>query len=166
MSHNDDRYHDVELQGVNTTKQRRRPQWVGAVIAIAAAVLMMGLVAACGDEEDEEASSEEAFCAAGDSLENNIAGLSDIDIIAGGTNALDAQFDAIKSDVEDLRTSGGEVAADEIAALEAAVDQLEADLGALGDDVTAEGAGTVGDSVNSVVTAAQAVNDRLDATCP
>jgi outer membrane murein-binding lipoprotein Lpp len=133
-------------------------------VVLAAAALTMGLVAGCGD--DEETSSEEAFCAAGDSLESNVDGLGDIDIVAGGTNALDAQFDAIKSDLEDLRSSGSDVAADEIAALDAAVDQLEADLDALGDDVTAEGASAVGDSVNSVVAAARTVRDTLETTCP
>ncbi len=165
MNQNHDHQQVVESQGVTPAGPRRRPHWIRLIVAVVAAVLTMGLVAGCGDD-DEEASSEEAFCAAGDSLGSNVDGLGDIDIAAEGTNALDAQFDAITSDLEDLRSSGSDVAADEIAALEAAVDQLEADLDALGDEVTAEGASAVGDSVNSVVTAARTVQDRLDATCP
>lgn len=181
MNQSDEQRQVVESPELNTTGQRHRPHWVRAVVVVAAAVLTMGLVAGCGDDEDEqtsteetsteesgsaEGSSEEAFCAAGDSLESNVEGLGDIDIVAEGTDALDAQFDAIKSDLEDLRSSGSDVAAEEIAALETAVDQLEVDLDALGDDVSAEGASAVGDSVNSVATAARAVRDRLDATCP
>jgi outer membrane murein-binding lipoprotein Lpp len=171
MYQNHDQHHVVELQSENTTRQHRRSRSVRLVVMVAAVVLTVGLVAGCGDDEDEdsaptEGTSEEAFCAAGDSLESNVDGLGDIDIIAEGTNALDAQFDAIKSDLEDLRTSGSEVAANETATLEDAVDQLETDLDALGEDMTAEGARAVRDSANDVVTAARAVHDNLEATCP
>ena len=153
----------VEPSGSNPrTARPRTPQRARGLAVLAGALLTMGLVAGCGDDE----SPEEAFCSAGDSLESNIEGLGDIDLVSEGTNALDQQFSAIQSDLDELRDSGSDVAADEIAALETAVDALGDDLNALGDDISAESASAVGDSLNSVVTTAQAVVTRLQSTCP
>ncbi len=86
----------------------RRRQRIGLA---AVAALSIGTLAACGSDSE---SSEDTFCDAGDSLRSNIEGIADIDIVSGGTDAVTEQFDAIESDVEQLRDSGSDVAADEI----------------------------------------------------
>lgn len=133
-------------------------------LATVAAALSFGSLAACGSDSDSE-SAEDAFCAAGDSLSSNISGIADIDIVSGGTDAITEQLSAIESDVDELRSSGADVAADEISALGTAVDELESALSDLGNDISVEAAQSVGTAVGSVVTAANSVLARLDATC-
>ena len=99
----------------------RRLLGVAVVAALSVATL------SCGSDGD---SSETAFCDAGDSLRSNITGIADIDIISGGVDAVTNQLAAIRSDVDQLRASGSDVAAEEISTLETAV----ADLGTAIDD--------------------------------
>ena len=72
-----------------------------------ALVLVLVLaVAACGDDSsgsgDSGPTSEEAFCQAGDQLGTDVAGLTDIDLIAEGTDAVDAAFTSIRADTDAL----------------------------------------------------------------
>lgn len=159
--HHDQRHANQSCSGIARQPAPRRVRLLAVAVG---AVLTMSLAAACSD--DDEASPEEAFCAAGDSLESNIAGLSDIDVVNEGTDAVDEQFAAIQSDLDELRDSGSDVAAGEIDALESAVDQLGDDLDALGDDISPDAASAVGASVSGVASAAQAVVDTLATTCP
>ena len=124
-------------------------------------MLVVGVAAGCGDDESPEA----AFCDAADSLRADIDGLSDVDIIANGTSALTEQFDAIRSDVNELEDSGSDVAAGEIDGLDAAVKELGSSLDALGDDVSVDGARAVADAATTVVTEAGVVLDKLSTTC-
>jgi len=134
-----------------------------SVVGVVALVLMsLGFAAGCGSDSE---SSEEAFCEARDSLRANVEGIAEIDVIAGGTDAISERFAAIKSDLQQLKDSGSEVAADEIVALESSVDELGSALEALGADISVEGALAVRNAASSVVTAAGDVLDRLSTTC-
>ncbi len=124
--------------------------------------MLLGTLAACGDDEP---SPEEAFCAAGDSLRTDIAGLRDVDIVANGTSAFDEPFASIRADLEALKSSGSDVAADEIAALDTAVTQLGTSIDGLGANISVEAARAVGDSAKAAVTAADAVLEKLNTTC-
>jgi hypothetical protein len=57
-------------------------------------------------------------------VRTNIETVADIDVISGGTDAISERFTAIESDLEQLQDSGADVAADEIAALDVAVDEF------------------------------------------
>ncbi len=127
--------------------------------ALAGLALAMGLVGACGDD------AEEAYCEARDSLGANIEGLGDVDIVADGTAALDEQFSAISGDIDQLKESGPEVAAQEIEALEAAADRLGTALDDLGADITVDGARETVTATGGVLEAAVAVLDRLATAC-
>lgn len=148
-----------KLRGPTRTRGRHLTQRACALTVGAA--IVFGLVA-CGDDE----APETAFCDAGDSLGANISGLADVDLITDGTSALDEQFAAIEDDVDQLRDSGSEVAADEIDALETATDDLGSALDDLGDDISVEGAESVANAAATVVTSANSVLDTLATTCP
>ena len=140
---------------------RRGRRWSGGGVAVVAA-LSLATLSACGSDSD---SSEDAFCDAGDSLRSNIEGIADIDIVSGGTDAVTEKIEAIQSDVDQLSESGQDVAADEISALETAVDETAAALDGLGETVSVENAEALASSVGAVVTAAGAVYERLDTVC-
>lgn len=137
---------------------RRTRRWSVALVA----TLSLATLSACGSDGE---SSEDAFCDAGDSLRSNVEGIADIDVVSGGTDAVTDQIDAIQSDVDQLRESGADVAADEISELETAVDDVSSALQGLGDDISVENAQSVSSSVGAVVTAAGALYERLDSAC-
>jgi hypothetical protein len=128
---------------------------------VALAGLSLGFASACGSDE----SAEDAFCDAGDSLRSNIETIGDIDILAGGTDAVSERFEAIESDLAQLEDSGSDVAADEISALDSAVNELGSALEALGGGVSVEDAQQLGTSITAVVSAAGDVLERLSTTC-
>lgn len=135
----------------------RRATAVGAVAALAITA------AACGDDDE---SAEDRFCAAGDALEADVAGLASVDIVSGGLDALEEQYDAVADDVDELRDAGTDVAADELDALDASTDALGDALSELGGEITTANATAVATAVDDVASAAAAVFDVLANTCP
>jgi len=145
---------------------RHRSRVALRVLGIAS-IACAGALTACGSDSDSDAeSSQEIFCEAGQSLRNSVAGIADIDIVSGGTDAVTEQFSAIQDDVTELRESGADVASEEIDALGTAVDDVESALSDLGDDISISGASTVGDAIVNLVSAAGALIERLDDACP
>ena len=141
---------------------RRSPTRSFLTIALGA-ILSVSFLAACGDDDD--ASPEEAFCDAGDSLQSDVQALGDLNIVAEGTAALEEQLGAIKSDLTEMKTSGYEVAGEQIANVETAVADLESSLQSLGGDLTVDNASDAIDAVSQIVTSAQAVYTELTSTC-
>ena len=147
---------DVDADETAAAPRTRR--WLGvAVVALSVTAL-----SACGSDGG---SSEDAFCDAGDSLRANITGIADIDLLSGGLDAVTNQLADIRSDVDQFRESGADVAAEEISALETAVDDLRAAVDELGADISVSGAQTVATSIASLATAAGGVYERLDEVC-
>ena len=138
----------------------RRP----VALALGAA-LALSMVASCGSDDDG-ASSEEQFCAAGESLEADVASLASLDVVASGTDGLTEGIDAVKADLDDMKESASDVAASEIEALETAVDDVNTSLDDLGGDITAENATALVSALGAVSTSATAVYDVLSSTCP
>lgn len=135
------------------------------LIAWIVAGLFFGLLVACGGD-DNGASAEDRFCDAGDQLRAQISDLSDFNVVEEGTGALEDRLDEIAGTVEDLRDAGSEVAQDEISALDTALDDLESSVDELGgEDLTAENAQAVVDSVLDVAAAANQVLTTLRDTC-
>jgi hypothetical protein len=142
-------------------KNSRYRRVVGVVVL---AGLSLGFASGCGSDESTE-SAEDLFCDAGDSLRTNIETVADIDVVAGGTDAISERFTAIESDLQQLQDSGSDVAADEISALDSAVDDLGSALEALGDDISVANAQQLATSVAEVVSAAGDALEQLSTTC-
>ncbi len=137
-----------------------RALWAGAACLLASA----SLLAACGDD-DSEPTAEEAFCQAGDDLRTNVTALADFDLISGGTDALEEQLTTIGDDIEALKSSGAEVASDQIDALETAYGELESAVEAAGDEITVDSATGVAAAVQQTATAAADFYTVVDTTC-
>lgn len=123
-------------------------------------VMVVALAAGCGSDD-----AEEAYCDSGESLQANIAGLGDVDLIGEGTSALEDQVGDIRSDLDDLKANGADVVADEVDALGTAVEQLGSALENLTSDVSVEGVETLTDAAGGVLTSAGAVIDKLATVC-
>jgi hypothetical protein len=142
---------------------RRFPK-VRSTALIAGVALSVAALAGCGSDDDD-VSPEEAFCAAGESLKSDVTGLANLDIIAGGTDALNESVDAIEADLNALQESGSEVASDEIEALEGSFDELDDAVDALSDDITVENSTAIAAAISNVGTSASAFYETLSTTC-
>lgn len=119
-------------------------------------------LAGCGDDD---ASAQDEYCAAGESLESSVAALIDIDLIAGGTDSLNAAVETVQEDVAKLGDSAGEAVADETDALGQSIDNLEGALADFIDDVSTESTSALATAIQDVGSSAQAVYGTLT-DCP
>ena len=142
----------------------RRSRAIRGGALVAGAALSLAALAGCGSDDDS-ASPEEAFCAAGDSLRTDLGELASLDIIAGGTDALNESVDAIEADLDALKESGSDLASDEIDALESSFDQLNTAVDALGESISIDNASAIVESIAEVATAASAAYEVFSEAC-
>ncbi len=139
--------------------------WLARSVAVALVVAVMVIgVTACGDDDDAP-SAEVTFCEAGDSFQSDIEALVSLDVIAEGTDALNESFEAVKSDLDQLRESGEEIASEDIDAIESSLDALSDVIESLGEDISVEGATAAGTAVTGVVDSTNAIYETLSTTC-
>jgi hypothetical protein len=127
-----------------------RSRWVLAPVALAALALAG---AGCGDDEP-------AYCSELDDLEQAVQNLGDVDIVAGGTNAVRDALTEVESSARSTVDAARSDFPDETSAVRESVSSLEASARQLGASPTAEQAGRVAADVRAVVTS---VNDLADA---
>jgi hypothetical protein len=127
------------------------------------AVLAAAALTGCGGEE--EPSAQEAYCEAASSLGSSIDSLTDLDLVAEGTDGLEADLAAVREDLAALRSSAGEAARSEVDALGEAVQALEDAVADVGGEPSSEGLASVSDAVADVAASARAVQDTLS-ECP
>jgi hypothetical protein len=110
-----------------------------SVAVVAAACL---LLAACGSGDTEPVSvptgspaateggtaAAADVCAARDDLRESVDALVEVDVVAGGTDAVEAALGEIRADLADVRAAAGSDVQDEVTSLEESLDGLEAAL--------------------------------------
>lgn len=148
------------------------------VLVGALAVLLA--LGACGDDDDGDETADstttaeatttstgEALCDAVDDLEQDIGSVGDIDVVAEGTNAVEASLSAIRDDFAEIRELVPDTAPEEADAFESALTSLDDAITAVGDGtLTAESAQDVVAAVTSTVGAGQDYLRALDDACP
>jgi hypothetical protein len=139
--------------------------------ALAAALAGLIVIGACGDDDDDQAASsttnEEALCDAVDTAKDDIRALGDIDVVAEGTDAVEASLTTIREDLAELRELAPDTAPDEAEAFDNALSSLGDAISALGDEsLTAASAQDVVAAGASTVEAGQAYLGALDDACP
>jgi hypothetical protein len=139
--------------------------------ALAAALAGLIALSACGDDDDDQAASsttnEEALCDAVDTAEDDIRALGDIDVLAEGTDAVEASLTTIREDLAELKELAPDTAPDESEAFDSALSSLDDAISALGDEsLTAASAQDVVAAGTSTVEAGQAYLGALDDACP
>lgn len=114
-------------------------------------------LASCGDDE----SAQDRYCEAGESLESSVRSLGQVDLVAEGTSGLNDVVDQVRDDVDELLDAASDAAADDVEALQQSLESLQGAITALGGDLTRDNASAVGDAIDDVVAAAQAVFGTL-----
>ena len=142
----------------------RRFTKVRSSALIAGVALSVAALAGCGSDDDGM-TAEEKFCAAGESLESNVSSLANLDIVAGGTDALNESVDAIEADLNALHESGSDVASDEIDALDASFDELDDAVDAMNDGISVDNSTAIIAAITNVGTSASALYETLSTTC-
>ncbi|MGH9287917.1 MAG: hypothetical protein ACRD0V_06430 [Acidimicrobiales bacterium] len=142
--------------------------------ALAGALATLLALSACGDDDDGDqaansttTSTGEALCAAIDDAEQDIGALADVDVLAEGTDAIEASLTTIREDLAEIRELAPDTAPEEAEAFDSA-------LASLGDAITAirEGPITAESAQDVVAAGASAVEDgrayfgALDDACP
>ncbi len=125
--------------------------------AAAAALLAIVVLPGCGDDE----SAQDRYCDAGESLRASIDSLANLDLVAEGTDGLDSAVGQVRDDLGELRDVASDAAADEVGALQQAVDDLEEAISTLGGEITSENVSAVDTAVRSVGSEAEAVYATL-----
>ncbi|MCI0833036.1 MAG: hypothetical protein J4N72_10390, partial [Chloroflexi bacterium] len=78
--------------------------------------LLASVAAACGDDDDSSdtgGASTPSVCDQRDSLNQSVNDLTELDVIAGGTDSLNAAVDRVESDLDSLAaTTSSEVQAE------------------------------------------------------
>jgi hypothetical protein len=149
-------------------------------LAVAGALATLLALSACGDDDDGDqaanstttaeattTSTSDELCAAVDDAEQDIGALADIDVLAEGTDAVEASLTTIREDLAELRDLAPETAPDEADAFDNALASLGDAITAVGDgSLTAESAQDVVAAGASTIEAGQAYLGALDDACP
>jgi hypothetical protein len=149
-------------------------------LALAAALATLLALSACGDDDDGDqaanstttaeattTSTSDALCAAIDDAEQDIRALGDIDVLAQGTDAVEASLTTIRDDLAEIRELAPDTAPDEAEAFDNALASLDDAITALGDEpLTAESAQDLVAAGTSTIEAGQAYLSALDDACP
>jgi hypothetical protein len=148
--------------------------------ALAGALATLLALSACGDDDDggqaanstttaeaTTTSTGEALCATIDDAEQDIRTLADIDVLAEGTDAVEATLTTIREDLADIRDLAPDTAPEESEAFDSALASLGDAITAVADgSLTAESAQDVVAAGASTVEAGQAYLGALDDACP
>jgi DNA repair ATPase RecN len=144
----------------------RETMWKPAII-LGAAIALVALGAACGDDDDDEASPTPSVCDQKDALEASVQDLTDLDIIASGTDGLTEAVNNVKEDLQGLKSAVSTDVQPEVEALETAVSDAEDTLGTIDSDSSLnEKIDAVQEAVTGVATAVEDLQTSLQNDCP
>jgi hypothetical protein len=147
---------------------------------LAGALATLLALSACGDDDDGDqaanstttaeattTSAGDELCAAIDDAEQDIAALADIDVLAEGTDAVEARLTTIREDLAEIKELAPDTAPEEAEAFDSALASLDDAITAVGDgSLTAESAQDVVTAGASTIEAGQAYLGALDDACP
>jgi DNA repair ATPase RecN len=141
---------------------RSTKRWLATAGVLA---VVLSLAAACGDDDNDnggssgsDQSSQEDACAQAEDLKNSITDLSNVDLSEEGTNGLDAAFDKIEQNADDLASTVSKDLKPQVDDLKSALRSLETAIANIGDE---GGVSTAVDAVQEVLTTAGALVDKV-----
>lgn len=136
---------------------RRPPRWRAWLLVAGA---LAGGVAACGG-----ADADPAYCQDRTALEQSLRDLGDVDLQAGGLDALTDQLRAVQRDADQLASSARDEFAPQASALRAATARLEDSVRATVADPTADRISATAADASDVVTAFGDLSDAIGSRC-
>lgn len=162
--------------------KRYSTSWKVVLPRAVACLAICAVVTSCGDDDDSSATTIAAdttdatntvamttvpttagaasgdACADREALRSSVAALTDVDVVAEGTNGLTAAVDAVKSDLEKVRGSAGSELEPQVQAVQDAIAATEAGLDNLGEG----GAEEVSAGLSALSTATTALLASLE----
>jgi HAMP domain-containing protein len=141
------------MRTASPTHSRHRGRLSVATVAL----LSLGGLAACGDDE----SAQDRYCAAGDEFRASLDALLDLELLSGGVPAVSEALDTVRADLTELRETATEAAADEVEALEQAINGIGDSLSDAGTELSIEKVEAVGTAFSDAASAAQEVYATL-----
>jgi hypothetical protein len=142
---------------------------------VPALVLAVGL-GACSDDDSSDGSSADAanaeqLCDDWAQTRTAVTALADVEVVADGTEALSTAVDGVTETLRPLRESAGESVGDEVDALGQSVADLATEVSGLADapagdgDEPGSGLVAVGEAIQGVTAAADALGTALEPDC-
>jgi hypothetical protein len=140
-------------------------KWILFAVLVAA----LTFAAACSDDDDDDdtgGTATASVCDEAQAVQDSVAELSDLDVLAEGTNALSAAVTDVKTELADLRGAVSADVEDEVEAMESAVTDAEEILSGIEDDATLnEMIDDVQSALTGIATAATALDTALQNDC-
>jgi hypothetical protein len=138
--------------------------------ALAAPALLVLVLAGCGSSSDSGSSStsttpRDKTCAAKDKLEGSLNDLTDPTLFTEGKSGITDALDQVQADADAL---GQDVDADlqpQVQDVRNALDRLKTDVGAIGDGKLSDSISQIGDDISAVGKAIGTLSDSLQARC-
>ncbi len=138
------------------------------VIVVLIVALLASVAAACGDDDDSSdtgSTSTPSVCDQRDNLDQSVNDLAELDVIAGGTDSLNAAIARVESDVESLAAvSSSEVEA-EVDALNDAIELADETFSTLNDESLLAATAQVALAIANVAIAGEALVTALAVEC-
>ncbi len=138
------------------TSNGRRHRWASIPGVVVALVLAASTLTSCGGDDPQA-----DYCAAGEALQTSLTSLTDLDVIAVGTDGLREAFTQVRDDMSEVRSTASDAVADDVGALDDALAGLDTALSDLGGELTSENADAVRAALDDVRAASRGVLDTL-----
>lgn len=138
------------------------------VIVVLIVALLASVAAACGDDDDSSdtgGASTPSVCDQRDSLNQSVNDLTELDVIAGGTDSLNAAVDRVESDLDSLAATTSSAVQAEVDDLNDAIDRAEETFANLDDESLLAATAEVAVTVLDVTIAADALVTALAIEC-
>jgi hypothetical protein len=137
------------------------------VIVVLMVALFAGAAVACGDDDSSDADSTAtpSVCDQRAALEDSVAALSSLDVIAEGTNGLNAAVDDVEADIDSLAAVTSSEVQAEVDALNEAIDRADETFSDLNDESLLAAAAEVALTIADVALAGEALVSALAAEC-
>lgn len=133
-------------------------------------IALASMFAACNDDDDDDTSGDDtsatpSVCDQKDAVESAVADLADIDVLTEGTDALNENVAAVRTEVDSLKEIASQDVEEEVDALDTAVTDAEDILSGLDDATLNEKIDGVQEALTGVATASADLADALSNEC-
>ena len=138
------------------------------VIVVLIVALLASVAAACGDDDDSSdtgSTSTPSVCDQRDNLDQSVNDLADLDVIAGGTDSLNAAIARVESDVESLAAVTSSEVEAEVDALNDAIELADDTFSTLNDESLLAATAQVALAIANVAIAGEALVTALAVEC-
>jgi hypothetical protein len=137
------------------------------LITLAALALIALSLAGCSDDDDDgDAAATPDVCEQSEAVRQSVQDLADLDVIASGTDGLNAAVENVRTDVSSLKETISDDIEPEVDALETAIDDArDAFANITSDAALSERIADIENALSGIATAAADLRTALDAEC-